>query len=425
MKLAVTILFCCGVLVDWAATTAQGENWPQFRGPTRQGISTETGLPVHWNAETGENVAWRRVIPGKGWSSPVVVDGRIYLTTAVPLQEGDNPDYSLRALCLDAKSSNVLWDVEVFRRLAANSERIHPKNSHASPTPIVDGDKMFVHFGTHGTACLNLDGSIVWKNEELIYEPQHGSGGSPALVDDALVISCDGRDTQFVVCLERHDGTIRWKVPRETFDADKKFAFHTPLAIEVDGQKQVVSTGANSVSGFDLTTGDAIWTVRHDGYSVVPRPVYAHGLVFICTSFQNSSMLAIRPDGHGDVTETHVAWTSRDAVSHSPSPIIVGGHLYMVSDRGIGTCRDAQTGELIWKKRFGGSYSASPILADGHLYFQSEQGDGVVINPGTTFEEVARNSIGQPTLASYAVSEGSFYVRSETHLYRIEETGGK
>ena len=166
-------------------------------------------------------------------------------------------------------------------------------------------------------------------------------------------------------------------------------------------------------------TGEAIWTVRHDGYSVVPRPVFAHGLVFICTSFQRSSLLAIRPDGQGDVTETHVAWKSNDTVSHSPSPIIVGDNLYMVSDRGVASCRDARSGDLHWKKRVNGSYSASPIFADGHLYFQSE--DGVVIKPGETFEVVARNSIGEPTLASYAVSEGALFVRSENQLYRIQQ----
>jgi len=423
MKLNITISVCCGIWVLLTTATLSAENWPQFRGPTRQGISTEMGLPIEWNAKTGENIAWKQTIPGKGWSSPVVVNGRIYLTTAVAGSDGDNPNHSLRVLCVDAKTGEEIWNVEAFQRLAANSKRIHPKNSHASPTPIVDNGQVFVHFGTHGTACLNLDGTILWKNTELIYEPQHGSGGSPSLVDDALVISCDGRDKQYIACLDRSDGGIRWKVDRETFDADKKFAFHTPLAIDVNDRKQVVSTGANSVSGFDVQTGEAIWTVRHDGYSVVPRPVSAHGLVFICTSFQRSSLLAIRPDGHGDVTDTHVAWTSQDAVSHSPSPIIVGDNLYMVSDRGVASCRDARSGNLHWKKRVNGSYSASPILAGGHLYFQSEQGDGVVIKPGKTFDVVARNSIGEPTLASYAVSDGALFVRSENQLYRIQLDG--
>ncbi|WP_339909911.1 PQQ-binding-like beta-propeller repeat protein [Symmachiella dynata] len=421
MKRNVTIFASCGIIVFLTSAALRAENWPQFRGPTRQGISSEVGLPVEWDAETGENIAWKQTVPGKGWSSPVVVNGRIYLTTAVADGDGDNPDHSLRVLCLDAKSGEEIWNVGAFQRLAADSERIHPKNSHASPTPIVDAGQIFVHFGTHGTACLNLDGTFVWKTTELVYEPQHGSGGSPALVDDVLVISCDGRDKQYIACLDRNDGEIRWKVNRDTFDADKKFAFHTPLAIDVNGRKQVVSTGANSVSGFDVQTGEAIWTVRHDGYSVVPRPVFAHGLVFICTSFQRSSLLAIRPDGQGDVTETHVAWKSNDTVSHSPSPIIVGDNLYMVSDRGVASCRDARSGDLHWKKRVNGSYSASPIFADGHLYFQSEQGDGVVIKPGETFEVVARNSIGEPTLASYAVSEGALFVRSENQLYRIQQ----
>ncbi len=397
------------------------EDWPQFRGPTRQGISQETGLPVRWDAQSGENIAWVQEIPGSGWSSPVVVGGRVYLTTAVELDESPQTDRSLRALCLDAKTGDPVWNVEVFRQEGATTDRIHTKNSHASPTPLIDDGQMFVHFGTHGTACLDLDGNIVWQTRELAYAPQHGSGGSPALIDDALVISCDGRDVQYVVCLERRDGSIRWKVDRETFGADKKFAFHTPLAITVNGRTQVVSTGAHSVSGFDIETGDAVWTVQHAGYSVVPRPLFAHGLVFICTSFQNSELLAIRPDGQGDVTGSHVAWRSDNSVSHSPSPIMVGDELYMVSDRGIATCRDARTGELHWKKRVGGNYSASPVYADGNIYLQSETGKGVVFQAEKTYREVAKNSIGEPTLASYAVSDGALFVRSQNKLYRIQE----
>ncbi len=406
------LLGCC--------TDAGGGDWPQFRGPTRQGISDEKALPLTWDAQAGENISWQKAIPGSGWSSPVVVGDRVYLTTAVALDEGDQPDRSLRALCLDAQDGKLIWNVEVFRQKGASTEPIHRKNSHASPTPVVDNGQLFVHFGTHGTACLDLDGQRIWENRELVYAPQHGNGGSPALVGDGLVISCDGRDVQYIVCLERLDGSIRWKVPRETYGADKKFAFNTPLAIEVDGRIQVVSTGAHSVSGFDVLSGEALWTVEHSGYSVVPRPVFAHGLVYVCTSFNTSVLLAIRPDGRGDVTDSHVEWRSANSVSHSPSPLIVGDELYMVSDAGIATCRDARNGEIHWRKRVGGNYSASPLFANGNIYVQNEQGQGVVFKAGKTYQEVARNSIGEPTLASYAASNGAMFVRSEKSLYRIE-----
>jgi len=420
MKSIVTRILLGGTLAIACGNVSWAEDWPQFRGPGRQGHSAESGLPSSWDAETGENIDWKQEIPGKGWSSPVVVDGQVYLTTAVAIDESaEQPDYSLRVICLEAGSGREIWNVEVFQRLAAESESIHPKNSHASPTPIVDRGQIFVHFGTHGTACLDLNGQTIWRNNDLVYEPQHGSGGSPALVDDALVISCDGSDIQFIVCLERSNGNERWRVDRDTFEADKKFAFNTPLAIQVEGRTQVVSTGANSVSGFDIKTGEAIWTVEHDGYSVVPRPVFAHGLVFICTSFQNSSLLAIWPNGRGNVTETHVAWKSRDAVSHSPSPLIIGENLYMVSDRGVATCRDARTGDLHWKKRVGGTYSASPVFADGKIYFQSEQGKGTAVAPSTTYKVLGESNIGEPTLASYAVSGGALFIRSESRLYRV------
>lgn len=408
------------VLLVFQVAAVQAEDWPQFRGPTRQGISTTTGLPVSWDSETGENITWKQTVPGFGWSSPVVVAGRIYLTTAVALDESDEPDYSLRALCLDAKTGSEIWNVEVFPQPAAETERIHGKNSHASPTPIVDDGQMFVHFGTHGTACLDLQGNIIWKTNELVYQPQHGNGGAPALIGDALVISCDGIESPFIVCLERSSGNIRWKVPRETFDAPKKFAFNTPLAIDVNGKTQVVSSGVNSVSGFDLNTGEAIWTVRYDGFSVVPRPLYQHGLVYICTGFGTPWLLVIDPTGSGNVTETHVKWKTKTAVPHSPSAVIVGDELYMVSDKGVASCWDAKSGKMHWRHRVGGNFSASLVYADGRIYLQDEGGKGTVIAAAKEFKSLGSSNIGEPTLASYAISDGALFLRSKTHLYRIE-----
>lgn len=420
MKWTAKICFICATLLFAASVPAGAEDWPQFRGPTGQGISTAVGLPLTWDAETGENITWRRPVPGSGWSSPVVVGGRIYLTTAVEVGETDKPDRSLRAICFDVKTGDEIWNEEIFLQKAAETERIHGKNSHASPTPIVDRGQLFVHFGTHGTACLDLKGHVVWKNQELIYEPQHGNGGTPALVDDALVLSCDGRDIQFVVCLERETGEIRWKADREIFGGDKGFAFGTPLGIRVNDQSQVISSGVNSVSGFDTKTGKAIWTVRYDGFSVVPRPVFSHGLVFICTGFAKPWLLAIRPDGKGEVTETHVPWKTREAVSHSPSPLIIGDELYMINDKGVASCLDVTTGNVHWKKRIGGNYSASPVFADGKIYLQSESGKGTVIAASKEFQTLKKNDTGERTFASYAISNNVLFIRSEKHLLRVE-----
>ena len=410
-------LICRGLAVSLCVGPAAGaENWPEFRGPTGQGLVRAGSLPTQWSSS--KNVAWKTAIPGKGWSSPVVVDGRVYLTTAVPMSDVPNADQSLRALCLDAETGNLVWQQEVFRQDGKTAPPIQPKNSHASPTAIVDRGQLFVHFGHQGTACLDLSGKLLWANRSFRYLPVHGNGGSPVLVDDALVFSCDGGDQQFVVALDRNTGKTLWKTDRRT-SGFKRFAFCTPLVITVNGQKQIISPGANVVCAYEPKSGREIWRVRYDGYSVVPRPVYGHGLVFLSTGYDTPTLLAIRADGQGDVTDTHVAWTTRRGAPHNPSPLLVDDELYLVSDSGVAGCTDAKTGEVYWQQRLGDNYSASPIHADGRIYFQSEEGTGTVVRAGKQFERLATNDLGERTLASYAVVDGSLLIRTEGHLYRI------
>lgn len=395
-------------------------DWPQFRGPTGQGISTETGLPVQWS--TNRNVQWQTEVPGKGWSSPVVCDGRVFLTTAVPVTGGHPRDRSLRAVCLDADSGEILWNVEVFAQDGRTTQgEFHSKNSHASPTPVIDGERLFVHFGAQGTACLTTDGNVVWKTRKLEYNMRHGNGGSPVLVDGLLIFSCDGFDVQFVAALDADSGEIRWKTTRPPVPNPSKFSFSTPLVIEVRSQKQVLSAGTDQLIAYEPQTGREIWRVRYDGYSVVPRPVFGDGLVFISTSWSHPTVLAIRPDGRGDVTETHVAWRRDRSAPHTSSTLLVGDELYFVSDDGIASCLDAETGRVHWMKRIGGNYSASPTFADGKIYFQSEQGNTVVIRTGTRYDELGRNQLGERTLASFAVADSALFIRTESHVYRIEK----
>jgi outer membrane protein assembly factor BamB len=396
------------------AAACAADDWPEFRGPTGQGLLEKGGLPAEWSAT--RNVAWKQAIPGAGWSSPVLGGSRIYLTTAVRVP--GSKDYSLRALCLDAGEGKVLWDEEVFKEDGAKAPGIHSKNSHASPTPVLHGDRLFVHFGHLGTACLDLKGKVLWRQTGLGYDPVHGNGGSPILVDDLLVFSIDGDDKQLVVALDTKSGDVRWKTDRKT-TGPKKFSFHTPLLIEVDGKKQIVSAGSNMVGGYDPRTGAEIWRVRYNGYSVIPRPVYGHGLVFLSTSFDAPVLLAVRPDGKGDVTETHVAWRERKNAPNTPSPLLVGDELYVVSDRGIATCLDARTGKQHWQERLDGGFSASPLYADGKVYFQNEKGVGYVVKAGKQYDLLATNSLGERTLASYAAADGALFIRTEGHLYRI------
>jgi outer membrane protein assembly factor BamB len=395
--------------------TSSAADWPEFRGPTGQGLAQEGGLPIEWGPS--KNVAWRKAIPGSGWSSPVVVAGKVYLTAAVPVPNRE--DLALSALCLDAKDGKILWNVEVFRQ-GADAPGIHDKNSHASPTPVVKGDRLFVHFGHMGTACLDLKGKVLWRNRDLEFVPVHGAGGSPIVVDDLLVFSGDGFRVRFVVALETATGKVRWQTERSGPAPVKQFSFTTPLLINHQGRRQIISPGSDVVGAYDPSTGKELWRVRYRGYSVIPRPVYGHGLLFVCTGYESPRLLAIRPDGKGDVTNTHVKWTTGRGVPHAPSPLLVGSELYMVSDRGVASCLDAKTGKVHWSQRLGTAFSASPLHAAGRIYFQAEDGKGVVLKAGTTFARLARNDLGERSLASYASADGALFIRTAGHLYRVQ-----
>lgn len=393
------------LLFVFLSTPILGLDWPQFRGPTGQGYSDERGLPLTWS-ET-KNVRWKVAIPGKGWSSPVIQADRIWLTTAS--EEGK----SLRAISVDRNTGAILLNVEVFRLKSLG--QISSKNSYASPTPVLEGDRVYVHFGAHGTACITQSGEIVWKTRLEYDNGQHGPGGSPVLYENLLILSCDGQDVQFVVALDKLTGKVRWKKSREGYQA-----YTTPLVVPLAAGDQVISPGAFRAIAYDPRTGKELWQVKYgEGFSNVPRPVYGDGLVFICTGFQQPSLLAVRLDGRGDVTKSHIAWTLKRGVPLTPSPLLVDTELYLISDNGIASCVDAKTGNPYWQVRLGGNHSASPIYADGRIYFLSEEGESVVIAPGKQFKALAQNQLDGQTLASMAVSSGSIFVRSLTHLYRL------
>lgn len=398
MKLALLLLLSLPV---WA------QDWPEFRGPSGQGHATERGLPLTWS-ET-QHVKWKTPIPGKGWSSPAIQGDRIWLTTAT--EDGK----SLRVLCADRNTGAMQQNIEVFRLKAAATT--HAKNSHASPTPILEGDKIYVHFGAMGTACLNTAGEILWKTKLEYDNGQHGPGGSPVLYDNLLIVNCDGQSEQFVVALDKLTGKQRWRKYRQGAQA-----YATPLVLRLPTGDQLISIGAFRTFAYEPRTGKEIWNVSYgEGFSNVPRPVFGHGMVYLCTGFMQPSLLAVRVDGKGDVTKSHVAWTLKRGVSLTPSPLLVGEELYLVSDNGIATCVDAKTGATHWQVRLGGNHSASPLAADGRIYFLSEEGESVVIAPGKQFNVLARNQLDGATLASMAVANGSLFIRSQTHLYRLSQ----
>jgi len=406
-----TLTLVIGFATTLGAATAHAGDWPQFRGPTGDGHYVGPPIPTQWGPD--KNVAWETPIPGRGWSSPIIWQGRAYLTTAV--QQGQR--HSLQAVAVDGQSGKVLWQREVLVEDGSKAPTPHAKNTHASPTPVTDGRRLYVHFGHLGTAALDFDGNVLWKNESLGYVPVHGNGGSPIVVGDKLIFSCDGTDKQIVVALDTATGRIAWKTPRNA-DPSKGFSFATPHLITVDGKEQVVSPGSNMAAAYDPATGRELWRVDYDGYSLIQRPVFGHGLVYIQTGFNNPILHAVRP-GAGDVTD-RIVWTYRRSVPHTASYVLAGDELYMVSDKGIATCLDANTGKMHWSERVPGGYSASPIYHDGKIWLTNEDGGGTVLQAGKSFKVLAQSDVKEKTLASFAAADGALYVRTERHLYRFE-----
>jgi outer membrane protein assembly factor BamB len=380
--------------------------WPQFRGPDGQGRSDAKGLPLTWG-ET-ENVAWKAAVPGLGWSSPVIGNGKIWLTTAL---DGGR---SLRALCLDLATGKLVRDVEVF---ADNQPRnVHSLNSHASPTPILDGDRVYVHFGAYGTACLDTDGKIIWKTK-LEHATYYGPSSSPVLYGDLLIVPCQGTDVRYTAALDKHTGKVRWKRNHDGRNSES-----TPLVVRAPAGDQVVCNFADRVVAYDPLTGREVWSAKQgNNFAQVPRPVCGHGLVITCGGYFEPVVQAIRPDGQGDVSKTHVAWSLRQAVPQNPSPLLVGDELYLVTDKGQASCLDARTGKLLWRERVGNSFYASPTFGDGRVYFLADDGVTTVVAAGPRFQKLAVNKLPGRAMASLAVAGKAIYLRTDKHLYRIEK----
>ncbi len=397
------------------ALTLSAADWYQFRGPHGDGHA-DAKLPSEWGPR--KNVTWRKEIPGLGWSSPVAVAGKIYLTTAVPQGGG----YSLRALCLQAKTGAILWNKEVFQE-RPGAPRPHSKNSHASPTPVVENGNVYLHFGHLGTACLKAsNGTKVWATQELTYKPVHGNGGSPIIAGNHLIFSIDGTDLQQVVALDKTTGKVAWKTPRNNSTGAKPFSFSTPLLIEVNGQSQVISAGSGTVVALEPKTGKEVWRATYgSGYSVVPKPVFANGLVYLSSGYDAPTVLAIRPDGKSDVTKTHVAFIVKKHAPRNASPLVVGNSLYLFADNGILSCVDAKTGVERWNERVGKAYSASPIYAGGLVFALDEVGTATVFKPGDSYDPVATNKLNEKSLASFGVDGNALLLRTEKALYRIEK----
>ena len=410
MLTACLLLVCAACLPGFAA----GADWPQFRGPTGQGHAQASDLPLRWSDT--EHITWKVAIPGLGWSSPVVQGNQVWLTTA------EDEGRSLRAVCVDAATGKIVHNIEVFRPAAALD--INPKNSYASPTPVLDAGRVYVHFGSAGTACLDATtGRVLWADASHHVDHKEGPGSSPIIWQDKLIVNFDGRDHRWVVAFNKHTGQIDWKADRSRpadSNPEKNKSYCTPLVVEHAGKAVCINPGAMRISAYNPANGEELWWCDTDGFSTVPRPVVAHNLVYVCTGYARAELLAIPLDAHGDMT-ARVAWRFNRQVPLNPSPLVVGDALYMVSDRGILTCLDARTGEERWSQRLGGNYSASLLYADGRIYLCSEQGEVIAIAPGDEYRELARVQFAGRILASPAVVGQTVFLRTDSELYRIEK----
>ncbi|MFP6693006.1 MAG: PQQ-binding-like beta-propeller repeat protein [Pirellulales bacterium] len=401
--------------------SARGADWPQFRGPDGQGHSDAEGIPLRWSES--KSIVWKTAIPGEGWSSPVISGNQIWLTSS---RDGGT---SLHALCFDRASGQRIHDVEVLKTDDAGPK--HVQNGYASPTPVLDGKHVFVHFGARGTVCLNTDGRLVWKNTSLPFEAPQGAASSPILHEGKLILVCDGTDTQFLAALDKRTGAVLWKQLRQHLErvGDKgffKMSYSTPLVWQVDGVPRLVATSAEHVAAYDINTGKEQWWMPYVGFSMVGRPSFGNGMFYVVGSIaqDHHAVYAIRPGGRGKIGQKQLAWKMSDGIPHVPSPLLVGSELYVVHDKGTATCLDALTGEVVWKQRLGGNFRASPIQVRDRIYFCNQEGKTTVVQAGKEFKVLATSQLDGIFLASPAVAGRALFLRSDTHLYRIEDAEG-
>ena len=393
------------------------DGWTQFRGPNGSGISSAKELPTKWDDKT--NVVWKTAIHDKGWSSPVVLGKQVWVTTALANGKAQF------AVCVDRDSGEVVHDVKVFDTPKPPYFFLPDANSHASPSPVIEKGRVYVHFGSAGTACLDTDtGKILWTRTDLKCDHWRAPGSSPILWQDLLILTFDGHDRQYITALDKATGKTAWTTPRsidyKTNNGDLKKAYSTPTVIEVNGKPQLVSPAAVGTVAYEPRTGKEIWKVSHGGMNAATPPQYAHGKVFV-TIGAGSKLVAIRPTGTGDVTKTHIDYVFTKEVTSRPAPIVSGDLLFMLNDSGYVSCLDAKTGDLIKKTRVTGNYSASPVLADGHLFCFDHDGKGAVLTADRELKLVATNKLPAGTRSTPAIAGKALFVRTYTHLYRIEK----
>jgi len=427
-----------GVLLCTAGVCAA--DWPQWRGPHGTGVSPEKNLPVRWSAT--DNVAWKAPIAGLGVSTPIVVGARAFVTSqigsgarrqgprlvqgadaaaagerALSTRAADDSRVSFVVEAFDTKSGKRLWEY----RMAAEGDltSVHDKHNLASPSPASDGTRVFAWFGNGQIVALDMNGKPVWQRhlgkEIAPFEINWGHGSSPAVFNDLVILLCDHTPASYLLALDAKTGKERWKVDR----GKGRASYSTPFVVQAATGPELIVNSTERIDAYDPRTGAFLWHTADTSRFAVPMPTAHDGMLYASRGYRSGPYMAIRPGGRGDVRATHVVWNVATGAPYIASLVYAEGLLYMANDVGIVTAVDAATGERVWQERLGGVYSASPVAADGKVYLVSETGETIVLRAGRKAEVLARNDIGERTLASPAISQGRLFIRTDDHLFCI------
>jgi outer membrane protein assembly factor BamB len=410
------------LLITIFTTMTLAENWPRFRGPTGQGTSTETNLPTKWSQN--ENIAWKTEIPGESWSSPIVWNDKVFVTTAT------EAGTSCRVLCLNREDGKFLWNVEVFKQPTLRKEG---RNSYATPTPCTDGQAVYAVFGGGSIAALDFSGKTLWTNHDVEFYSQHGLGASPILYSDLLIMPFDHSaregerrvgwqipwDKSFILALDTKTGKQRWKAMR----GQSRIAHVTPNITDVGGKPQLVSGAGDVIQGYNPDTGAKLWEVKSQGEGVVPSIVIGDGLAYSVSGFEKPTIRAVHldPAARGDITATHLVWEQKKNVPNIPSLLLANNLLFSITDAGRLTCMDPKTGEIIWEENLRAKFAPSPVYADGKVYLLSEEGETTVFEAAREFKPISKNPLNERCQASPAISNGNLFIRTEKNLYCVGE----
>ena len=419
--LSIIALFC----FTWSCQSgSRGENWTHFRGSNLDGISLDKSAPLTWT-ET-ENITWKSAMEGRGWSSPVVYRDQIWYTTAT--RDGKE----MFAVCTDFNTGQNLFNINVFQ--PDTIYRKHAINSYATPTPCIEKDYVYVHYGRYGTACLSTEtGIVIWSRTDLQCEHIQGPASSPILYKDMLILHMEGSDVQYIIALDKKSGETVWKTdrPKECYDSLEwigKKAYTTPLVVEVNGKDLLISNGAAVCIAYDPETGKEIWRIVQGEDSTIAMPSEEDGIIYFYTSFvtppggdQYAELLAVDPDGKGDIAASNILWRVKFPVLQLLTPLVKDGLIYTVDSEGTLLCMDTKTGETVWSEKLKGKYNSSPVYIAGHIYFNSNRGETLVIKEGRELEIVVRNQLDGEIWATPAVVDGAILMRTSKYLYKIQQ----